>query len=397
MSSHVRTHFRLAGLLSATVLIAGSTGGPASAAPPDAAATLRSGGVTVTSAPWGSTSDGTPVERYTLTNSHGMKVRILTYGGIIQSLRVPARNGRTANVVLGFDNLDDYIAKSPYFGATIGRYANRIARGRFSLDGTTYVLPINNDPNSLHGGTVGFDKHVWDTTPFTRNGTAGIVQRYTSPNGDMGYPGTLTTQVTYTLDQKNNLRMDYSATTDAPTIINLTNHAYFNLAGEGSGDVYAQQLKINAKKYTPIDATLIPTGEIARVAGTPLDFRKRTAIGKRIRSGNQQMVFARGYDHNWVLDRSAGTGLQRAALARDPKSGRVLTVSTTEPGLQFYSGNFLDGTLVGTSGRMYRQGDAFTLETQHYPDSPNHPNFPSTVLRPGQTFASSTVYGFSTR
>jgi len=386
MNSHLRTHLRIAGLFSAMILVTASAAGadsPASAAPPDGAATLRSGGVTVTSAPWGSTGDGTPVRRYTLTNSHGMKVRILSYGGIIQSLRVPDKKGRTANVVLGFDNLEDYIAKSPYFGATIGRYANRIAKGRFTLDGTTYVLPINNDPNSLHGGTVGFDKHVWATTPFAHNGTAGIVQHYTSPSGDMVYPDTLTTHVTYTLDQKNRLRMDYRATTDAPTIINLTNHAYFNLAGEGSGDVYSQQLKIKAKKYTPVDATLIPTGEIAKVAGTPLDFRKRTAIGKRIRSGDQQMVYGRGYDHNWVLDRTAGTGLQRAAQARDPKSGRVLTVSTTEPGLQFYSGNFLDGTLIGSSGRMYRQGDAFTLET-HYPDSPNPPNFPRPCYGPAR-------------
>jgi aldose 1-epimerase len=357
----------------------------------------RSGGVSVSSAPWGTTADGTPVRRYTLTNSHGMRVRILTYGGIIQSLRVPDRRGQGTNVVLGFDNLGDYLTKSPYFGAIIGRYANRIGGGHFTLDGTTYTLPRNDGPNTLHGGTVGFDKHVWAATSFARNDTAGLVLRYTSPDGDMGFPGTLDTQVTYTLDQKNRLRMDYGATTSKATVINLTNHAYFNLAGEGSGDVYAQRLKIPAQRFTPVDATLIPTGQVASVAGTPLDFRRSTAIGQRIRSGNQQMVFGRGYDHNWVLDRSAKPGLQRAAQARDPKSGRVLTVTTTEPGLQFYSGNFLDGTLVGTSGRMYRQGDAFTLETQHFPDSPNHPNFPSTVLRPGDTFTSSTVYGFSAR
>ena len=363
----------------------------------EAEPTRRSGGVSVSSTGWGATEDGTPVRRYTLTNSHGMRARILTYGGIIQSLRVPDRDGRGKNVVLGFDNLEDYQSDSPYFGAIIGRYANRIAGGRFTLDGTTYTLPTNDGPNTLHGGTVGFDKRVWAATSFARDDTAGIVLRLTSPDGDMGFPGTLTTQVTYTLDQKNRLRMDYRATTSKATVINLTNHAYFNLAGEGSGSVYGQQLQIRAKRYTPVDATLIPTGRIAPVAGTPLDFRQRTAIGKRIRSGNQQLVRGRGYDHNWVLDRSAGSGLQRAARARDPKSGRVLTVTTTEPGLQFYSGNFLDATLVGTSGRMYRQGDAFTLETQHFPDAPNHPNFPSTVLRPGQTFTSSTVYGFSAR
>jgi aldose 1-epimerase len=360
-------------------------------------ATQGSGGVTVSSAAWGTTADGTPVRRYTLKNAHGMQVRILTYGGIIQSLQVPDRRGVGTNVVLGFDNLGDYLTRSPYFGAIIGRYANRIAEGHFTLDGTTYTLPTNNGPNTLHGGTVGLDKHVWSASSFARDETAGLVLRYTSPDGDMGFPGTLTTEMTYTLNQKNQLRMDYRATTSEATVINLTNHAYFNLAGEGSGDIYSQRLQIHAKRYTPIDETLIPTGQLANVAGTPLDFRSSTAIGKRIRSGNQQLIFGRGYDHNWVLDRSPGSGLQRAAQAIDPKSGRVLTVTTTEPGLQFYSGNFLDATLVGTSGRMYRQGDAFTLETQHFPDSPNHPNFPSTVLRPGDTFTSSTIYGFSAR
>ena len=355
------------------------------------------GGVKVTSSEWGSTADGTAVRRYTLSNSHGMKVRILSYGGIIQSLHVPDRRGRAENVVLGFDNLDDYIASSPYFGALIGRYANRIAKGTFTLDGETYSVPINDGPNALHGGTTGFDKAVWETTPFAQDKTAGIVLRHTSPAGEMGFPGTLTVQVTYTLDQKNNLRIDYRATTDAPTVLNLTNHSYFNLAGEGSGNIYQQQLKINAKRYTPTDATSIPTGEIAKVAGTPFDFRRATAIGKRIRSRDEQLVFARGYDLNWVLDRTPGTGLQLAARARDPKSGRVLTVSTTQPGLQFYSGNFIDGSLVGTSGRTYRQGDAFALETQHFPDSPNHPSFPTTVLRPGKTFNSSTIFGFSAR
>jgi len=368
---------------------------PAPVAAEPASLTEQRGRPTVSRAPWGKTPDGTPVERYTVKNSHGMTVRILSYGGIIQSLQAPDRRGHKANVVLGFDNLQDYVDKSPYFGAIIGRYANRIAKGTFTLDGTTYRLPVNDGPNTLHGGTKGFDKIVWTATTFTTPKTAGVVLRHTSPDGDMGFPGKLTTQVTYTLDQKNQLRMDYRATTDAPTVINLTNHAYFNLAGEGSGDIYDHRLKIWAKSYTPVDKTLIPTGEIAKVAGTPFDFRRSTAIGDRIREDDQQLIYGLGYDHNWVLDRSSGTGLQRAARARDPQSGRILTVSTTEPGLQFYSGNFLDSTLVGTSGRMYRQGDAFTLETQHYPDSPNQPNFPSTVLRPGEEFRSSTIYGFS--
>ena len=348
----------------------------------------------ITSEPWGTTPDGTAVSRYTLMNSHGMRVDILTYGGIIQSLTIPDRRGRRANVVLGFDNLADYVSKSPYFGASIGRYANRIANGSFTLDGTTYQLPQNDKTNTLHGGTQGFDKRVWSASPFTASGIAGIVLSYRSPNGEMGFPGTMETQVTYTLTQKNELRMEYQATTDAPTVVNLTNHAYFNLAGEGSGEITNHLLKISASSYTPIDEKLIPTGEIAPVAGTPFDFNSEVAVGQRIRQGNQQLVFGRGYDHNWVLDRSPGTELQLAAEARDPGSGRTLVVSTTEPGIQFYSGNFLDGTFAGSSHRMYRQGDAFALETQHYPDSPNQPNFPSTVLRPGQEFRSTTIYGF---
>ena len=418
MTFHLSRAHRASALVGALALLTAGVGGATATASPPAASSPQAAkarvaaapvagapasrveqqgnGPTITSSPWGETGDGTPVRRYTLKNSHGMTVRILSYGGIIQSLQVPDRPGRKANVVLGFDNLEDYIDKSPYFGATIGRYANRLANATFTLDGKTYRLPANDGPNTLHGGTKGFDKVVWSAAPFTTRNSAGVVLRHVSPNGDMGFPGTLTTQVTYTLNQKNQLRMDYRATTDAPTVINLTNHAYFNLAGEGSGDIYDHRLKIWAKSYTPVNKTLIPTGEIARVAGTPFDFRKSTAIGKRTRQGNQQLVYGRGYDHNWVLDRAPGNKLQRAARARDPRSGRVLTVLTTEPGLQFYSGNFLDSTLVGTSGRMYRQGDAFTLETQHYPDSPNQPSFPSTVLRPGGQFASSTIYGFST-
>jgi len=337
------------------------------------------------------------VQRFTLKNGHRMTVKILTYGGIIQSLQVPGRNGHIANVALGFDNIADYVSSSPYFGSIIGRYGNRIALGKFTLDGTTYQLPINNDPNSLHGGTVGFDKHIWATTPFRHGSNVGLVMKFTSPDGDQGYPGTLSAQVTYTLTKHNVLRMNYRATTDKPTIINLTNHNYWNLAGEGNGSIYGQKLFLNAKRYTPVDPTLIPTGAIDPVAGTPMDFRHATAIGNRIRNGFPQLVIGRGYDHNWLLNRGNNHSSQfLAARVTDPGSGRVLTIRTDQPGIQFYSGNFLDSTLVGTGGRMYREGDAFALETQHYPDSPNHANFPSTVLRPGQVYNTTSSYQLGT-
>jgi aldose 1-epimerase len=365
------------------------------------AAASSSGGhrPTITKASFGSLDDGTPVDIYTLTNSRGMEVKILTYGGILQSIRVPDRRGRLANVTLGFDNLADYVAKSPYFGCITGRYANRIALGRFQLNGQTYQLPINNPPNSLHGGDVGFDKHLWAATPVRDRHSVGLELRFTSPDGDQNYPGTLANKVTYTLTNRNEIRMDYRARLvgdeGLKTIINLTNHAYWNLAGEGSSDIYGHKLTLNASHYTPVDPTLIPTGAIDPVAGTPMDFRHSTAIGARIRNGFEQLVIGRGYDHNWVLDRH-GSGLELAARVVEPRSGRVLEVVTDQPGIQFYSGNFLDGTLVGTSGRMYRQGDGFALETQHYPDSPNHPNFPSTVLSPGERYKTTTIYRFST-
>ncbi|HXM58104.1 MAG TPA: aldose epimerase family protein [Candidatus Dormibacteraeota bacterium] len=375
-------------LLTAVFGIAGA--GPSSAAPSPP---------TITKAPFG-TANGQPVDIYTLTNSNRMEVKILTYGGILQSIRVPDRRGRFANVTLGFDNIGDYVAKSPFFGAIIGRYANRIAKGMFSLNGTTYQLPINNGVNSLHGGTVGFDKHVWAATPSSDRSSASLQLDLTSPNGDQGYPGTLAVRVTYTLTNTNDIRMHYQAhllsDTNLKTVINLTNHAYFNLAGEGSGDIYGHRLQINANTFTPVDPTLIPTGAIDPVAGRPLDFTKPATIGSRIRVADPQIVIGQGYDFNWVLDRPGDSSLFLAARAEDPGSGRVLDVLTTEPGIQFYSGNFLDGTLVGTSGRVYRQGDGFTLETQHYPDSPNHPNFPSTVLSPGQQFDSTTLYRFRT-
>jgi aldose 1-epimerase len=352
----------------------------------------------ITKEAWGSTAEG-QVDRYTLTNARGMRVRILTYGGILQTIEVPDRRGRLANVTLGFDNLTDYVERSPFFGCITGRYANRIANGTFTLNGQAYELPINNPPNSLHGGTIGFDKHIWAATPFTHGGDVGLVMTFTSPDGDQGYPGTLRARVTYTLTRGNGIRMDYRATTDKPTVVNLTNHAYFNLAGEGTGTIDDHLLTLNAKRYTPVDPTLIPTGTIDRVAGTPMDFTTPTAIGARNRDGSfEQLVIGRGYDHNWVLDRrdNTYTKLEFAARVQEKGSGRVLTIYTTEPGIQFYAGNFLDGTLIGTSGRMYRQGDGFALETQHYPDSPNQPQFPTTVLQPGQTYQTTTVYQFST-
>jgi aldose 1-epimerase len=351
---------------------------------------------------FGSTPDGVQVDRFTLSNGHGMRIRIITYGGIVQTIEVPDRHGKIANVALGFPTLNDYITtnNSPYFGAIIGRYGNRIAGGKFTLDGVTYQLAKNNNGvNHLHGGTVGFDKRVWAATEVHEGSTVGLRLSRVSPNGEEMYPGTLTTTVTYRLTPDNTIRIDYRATTDAPTIVNLTNHSYFNLAGDGSGDINDHQLMINASRYTPVDSTLIPTGALDPVGGTPMDFRHPTAIGERIRDGRfQQLVFGRGYDHNYVLDRRDASfrQLELAARVTEQSSGRVLTIRTTEPGIQFYSGNFLDSTLVGPGGKMYREGDGFALETQHFPDSPNHTNFPSTVLRPGQTYQTTTTYQFST-
>ena len=371
------------------------------------------GSLSVKPSPFGELSDGTKVERYKLSNG-SMSVSILTYGGIIQELRAPDRRGRLANVTLGYADLAGYTVlrgdppnqapNNSYFGGIIGRYGNRIADARFELDGQPYTLDVNNDPNHLHGGDQGFDRFVWDAEPLKRNGAVGVRLTRTSEEGEgcsnppmecSGYPGDLQVQVDYTLDKRDNLRIDYEATTNEPTVVNLTNHAYWNLSGEGTGTIYDHRLTLNAHGYTPVDETLIPLGNIAPVGGTPFDFRTPHAIGERIRENHPQLVIGLGYDHNWVLNRR-GSGLAPAARLSDPASGRVLTMSTTEPGIQFYSGNFLDGTLYGTSGRAYRQGDGLALETQHYPDSPNQDRFPSTVLRPGEKYETSTVLGFST-
>src|SRR3954471_19626463 len=342
----------------------------------------------VTRAPFGATKNGQSVEIYTLTNAHGVAMRVITYGGIITSLKVPDRDGHLGDVVLGFDTLDAYVKDSPYFGAIVGRYGNRIAKGRFTLDGKTVTLATNNGPNHLHGGVKGFDKVVWTAVPGTDANGVSVTLSRTSPDGEEGYPGNLHTTVRYTLTDQNALSIEYRATTDQATPVNLTQHSYFNLS-DTADDILAHELTIHATRYTPVDATLIPTGELAAVEGTPFDFRKGTAIGARIAVHNVQLKNGGGYDHNWVLDRS-GSGLQPAARLLDPKSGRTLEVATTEPGLQFYSGNFLDGTITGKGGRVYRPRTGLCLETQHFPDSPNHPNFPSTTLSRGQTYSSQT-------
>ncbi|WP_129337960.1 aldose epimerase family protein [Cellulomonas endophytica] len=383
-------------LAATALLVAGAPTAAPAADTAEAFAAAAANEPTVAVEPFGTTPDGEAVERYTLTN-RGMTVRVLTYGGIIQSLEVPDRDGLPVNVVLGFEDLAGYVASNnpgPYFGAIIGRYGNRIAEGRFELDGETYQLPINNDPNSLHGGDDSFDKKVWDAEEVRGPRSVGLRLSYTSADGEEGYPGELDVEVEYTLTHRKELEIRYTATTDAPTVVNLTNHTYWNLAGEGSGTILDHTLRLNASAYTPVDATLIPTGELAPVAGTPMDFRQPTAIGDRIREPFEQLLFGQGYDHNWVVDRgSAGDDeLVLAARLKDPVSGRTMRMLTTEPGIQFYSGNFLDATLVGTGGQVYRQSDGLALETQHFPDSPNQPAFPSTVLRPGETYATTTVF-----
>ena len=387
-------------LLLVAVVIAPTVATGQSASTQGASITSESFGL-VNSADPNHPEQGNEVLKYTLTNRKGMRVSILTYGGILQAIEVPGRRGRLTNVTLGFNNLDQYVNENPYFGNITGRYANRIANGQFSLNGTTYQLAQNNDPNHLHGGNFGFDKRIWAAEEIDDGTNVGLRLTYTSPNGDENYPGTLHVTVTYLLTPKNEIRMDYRAELEPgeglETIVNLTNHAYFNLAGEGNGDIYDHKLHINADEYTPVNPTLIPTGAIDPVQGTPMDFNEPTAIGERINDGTfEQLVIGLGYDHNWVLDRRSDDRLELAARARDPESGRTLEVLTTEPGIQFYAGNFLDGTLIGTSGKTYRQSYGFALETQHFPDSPNQPDFPSTVLRPGEVYETTTIYAFST-
>ena len=338
--------------------------------------------------------DGRVVELFTLTNVHGVEVRAMTYGGIITVIRTPDRTGQLDDIVLGFDSLAGYLGDSPYFGAIVGRYANRIARGQFTLDGVTYRLARNNGPNSLHGGVRGFDKVLWVGEPFSGD-SVGVRFRYTSRDGEEGYPGSVTVSVTYTLTPRDELVVDYEASTDKATPINLSQHTYWNLHGGGRGTILDHVLTLHASAFTPVDSTLIPTGEISSVEGPSFDFRVATPIGARIDQPNVQLRYGRGYDHNWVLDRAGQAGLAHAARLVDPTRGRALDISTTEPGIQFYSGNFLDGTVRGKGRQIYGHRTGLCLETQHFPDSPNHSNFPSTILRPGDTYRSRTVFAFS--
>ena len=347
-------------------------------------------------AAYGRMPDGVQVDAYTLRNAKGTTMQVITYGAIITSLRTADARGEFADIVLGFDSLDGYLHDPPYFGAVVGRYANRIARGRFTLDGQEYRLPVNNGLNSLHGGTRGFDKVIWRAESFENDSSSGVVLSYTSSDGEMGYPGRLDVRVTYTLTDGNELVVDYIATTDKATPINLSQHSYFNLAGDATRDILGHQLQLAASRYTPVDSTLIPTGELAPVEGTPFDFRTITPIGARIGDAHQQLTFGIGYDHNFVLDR-ATSGLTHAAQVMEPESGRSLDIFTDQPGIQFYSGNFLDGTITGKGGRVYRHRYGFCLETQHFPDSPNHPAFPSTILRPGERYETRTVFRFGAK
>jgi aldose 1-epimerase len=358
----------------------------------------RAGAADYARSSFGTLPDGETVEAITLTNTHGVAVRIIALGASVQMLTVPDRGGKAADIVLGYAKLADYLAKPQYFGSTVGRFANRIAKGRFMLDGTAYQLATNNGPNSLHGGVHGFDKVLWKVQRVDRGSSAAVTFGYVSPDGEEGYPGSLTVTATYRLNEDNEISIEYRATCDKPTIVNITNHSYFNLAGEGSPDgVMRQLLTLPASEFTPVDATLIPTGEFRGVAGTAFDFRHAKPIGRDIRNGeDEQILHGKGYDHNWVISRQPVQAPRLVARVEDPESGRVLEVLSTQPGIQFYSGNFLDGTVVGKSGRTYRQGDAFVLEPQLFPDTPNRPAFGSARLEPGGTYVNKIVFRFST-
>jgi aldose 1-epimerase len=349
----------------------------------------------VTKEPFGKLADGMAIEIYTLRNSKGAEARIMTYGGIVVSLKVPDRQGKLGDVVLGHNDLDSYVRNnSPYFGALVGRYGNRIAKAKFTLDGANYTLAANNNGNTLHGGTKGFDKVVWTAKEGKDAAGPSLELTYLSKDGEEGYPGNLNVKVVYTLTEENGLQVQYTATTDKATVVNLTQHSYFNLAGQGT--ILGHEVYINSDKMTPVDAGLIPTGELKSVEGTPFDFRKPTAIGARIDQPDAQLKLGPGYDHNWIINKPAGE-LGLMARVTEASTGRVLEVWSTEPALQFYSGNFLDGTILGKDGKGYPQHSGFAMEPQHYPDSPNRPEFPSTVLRPGQTYHNTIIYKFSTK
>jgi aldose 1-epimerase len=349
----------------------------------------------VQKAPFGKTADGAAVDIYTLSNKSGVEAKVSTFGATLVSLKVPDRAGKLGNVVLGFDSVDNYVKGVPFYGATIGRYGNRIAAGKFTLDGKTYQLPTNDGPNSLHGGVKGFDKRLWKAEVAVAKDGEALKLTYVSADGEEGYPGALSVTVTYTLHSDNTLSITYDATTTKPTVVNLTNHSYFNLSGNPETPITGEVLSINADTFTPVSATLIPTGVLKPVAGTPFDFRKATPIGLHIEAKDEQLTFGKGYDHNWVLNKPKAGTLTSAAVLSDPVSGRVMEVKTLEPGLQFYSGNFMDGKPAG-KGTVYKHRTGLCLETQHFPDAPNHKNFASTVLRPGQTYHTETVLVFRT-
>jgi len=349
----------------------------------------------MTKQPFGKMADGTAVDLYTLKNKNGIQADITPYGATVVRLLTPDKNGKLGDVALGFDTLDGYLQDEPYFGAVVGRYGNRIAKGRFKIGAQEYKLAVNNGENSLHGGIKGFDKHVWQAKDVSAGDKAALELSMVSPDGDEGYPGKLEVKVTYTLTDNGELYLDYRATPDKDTVVNLTNHTYFNLAGQGEGDILGHEIQLFAEKFTPVDKGLIPTGELRPVEGTPFDFRKAMLIGARINADDEQIRLGGGYDHNYVVDGQPGV-MRRAARVHDPKTGRVLEVMTVEPGVQFYTGNFLDGKLTGKGGKVYPKRSGLCLETQHFPDSPNQPKFPTTLVKAGAVYQTSTIWRFST-